>query len=113
MSRSFVVAWTRGTVVHPRPVGCSGAWWAPEYGVETFPFLAECAPYLVQNFAADWARWRGRRPNPELDALAAGPLLTPDEIVAALKPVTPRVNGSARRPPFQEAETEQEAAADA
>jgi hypothetical protein len=87
--------------------------WADAYGIETFPFLRECAPLLASKFPEDWARWRGQRPDPELDVMAAGPLLSPDEIVAALKPVTPRVNGSARRGPFQEAEPEQEAAADA
>jgi hypothetical protein len=88
--------------------------WADAYGIETFPFLREIAPLLASKFPDDWARWRGRRPDPELDALAAGPVLSPDELVAALKKSdAPRVNGAARRGPFQEAETEQEAAADA
>jgi hypothetical protein len=85
--------------------------WADNYGIETFPFLRECAPLLANKFPEDWARWRGRRPDPGIDAMAAGPILSADEIVTALKIAAPRVNGSARH--SQEAETEQEAASDA
>jgi hypothetical protein len=59
--------------------------WASEFGgLESFPYLKECAPLLVRDFAADWARWRGQRPNPQLDEMAAGRILSPDELVKAL-----------------------------
>ena len=88
--------------------------WADAYGISTFPFLRQVAPLLASKFPEDSARWRSKDADPSLDTLAGGPVLGPDELVAALKKsAAPRMNGAAQRGPFQEAEPEQEAATDA
>jgi hypothetical protein len=96
------------------PVLAVGLWVVACDGISAFPFLREVAPLLASRFPEEWARWRGHRPNPDLDAMAVGPLLSPDELVAALKSTAPRMNGAVRRVEAEtETETEQEAAADA
>jgi hypothetical protein len=81
--------------------GGDGGW------VGNFPFLKEVAPYLKAHFAGDWVRWRGK-PTAEwqvefLDRMESGPLLSADEIVAAVTVKKPKLNGALQAAPVEEA----------
>ena len=66
--------------------------WFDAYGqVSNFPHIELVAPLLAVHFAADWQRWRSKDADPSLDKLAAGPVLSADELVAALKPAAAAV----------------------
>jgi hypothetical protein len=67
------------------PALAVGMWFEWLGDIEGFPFLREVAPLLAHDLPEEWARWRGDKPNPRLDELAAGPVLSSDELVAALR----------------------------
>jgi hypothetical protein len=63
----------------------AGLWVALCGQIETFPFLRLVGPFLARTEPDEWRRWRGTKSNPYMDEIAAGPVLGPDEIIAALK----------------------------
>jgi hypothetical protein len=78
------------------PALAVGMWFDAYKQIDNFPFLRQVAPLLANKLPEEWQRWRGSRANPYLDGIASGPLLSPDEIIAALgsaetRPIT---NGS-------------------
>jgi hypothetical protein len=88
------------------PALALGLWFNHAGWINEFPFLQVVAPYLARNFPADWQRWRGTESDAFLDSVVTGPVLTPDQITAALKtPAPKKLNGGARHsaPPEQEA----------
>jgi hypothetical protein len=62
-----------------------GVWLDRVGRIDSFPFLREVGPVLAQQLPDQWRRWCGGGPNPYLDAIAAGPLLSPEEILAAVR----------------------------
>jgi hypothetical protein len=82
--------------------GGEGGW------IGNFPFLKEVAPYLKAHFAGDWVRWRGKTTGDWqvefLDRMESGPLLTPDELAAAVtvKRPAPKLNGARQAAPVEQ-----------
>jgi hypothetical protein len=65
------------------PAIAMGMWFDKTGRIDAFPFLKECAPVIAQQLPGQWQRWCGG-PNPRLDAIAAGPVLTPAQMLAAV-----------------------------
>jgi hypothetical protein len=68
--------------------------------IVNFPYLKECAPVVAKTYPKEWAGWRSKHReqwHPFLDGMAAGPVLEPDALSAAVKaklptrPVNPAV----------------------
>jgi hypothetical protein len=85
------------------PAIAAGLWFDKVGRIDSFPFLREVGPVLAQQLPDQWRRWCGAGPNPYLDAIAAGPLLTPKEILAAVRGSRP-----ARPDPVEAADAEEE-----
>jgi hypothetical protein len=62
----------------------AGMWFDKTGRIDSFPFLKQCAPILAQQCPDHWRRWCGGAPNPRLDAMAAGPVLMPEQLIAAV-----------------------------
>jgi hypothetical protein len=84
------------------PAIAVGMWFNHAGFISGFPFLETVAPYLATHFPGDWARWRGTEPDARLDRMAAGPVLTPDQIAAALKSPAPKLNGTRHSAPAEQ-----------
>lgn len=77
------------------PVVAVGSWYDAYGEIGSFPHLPLVAPLLMAKAPDEWRRWRGERCDPFLDDAASGPVLDPDQLVAALKASGPRMNAKA------------------
>jgi hypothetical protein len=68
-----------------------GLWFASYQQISNFPHIKLVAPLLANRFPEEWQRWRSKDGDPGLDTLAAGPVLSADELGAALKPAAAAV----------------------
>jgi hypothetical protein len=93
------------------PAFAAGLWFDRVGRIDGFPFLREVGPVLASQLPGEWRRWRGDGPNPYLDGIAAGPLLTPEQLLAAVRSTRPEAkrHPDARPKPAAEPVAEEEA----
>jgi hypothetical protein len=85
------------------PAMALGLWFDKTKTVRGFPFLREVAPMIAHYLPGSWQRWRGGIDDPYVNECAAGPLLSPEELLAAV-----RGNQPARPKPAAEPAAEEE-----
>jgi hypothetical protein len=74
------------TLPHYGPAIALGLWFEGYGEISSFRHIKLVAPLVATHFSEEWARWRRKDADPNLDKLAAGEVLGPDELIAALKP---------------------------
>jgi hypothetical protein len=90
-------------IPHAGPALAVGSYFNLTGRISGFPFVATVGPYLAKHFPDDWRRWRGTAPDPLIDSVEAGPILTPEQIIEAVKkPAGAKPNGRQHSPVEQQ-----------